>query len=94
MYRRLLRTLWGWSLCKGSIHTVERIAPAITGGYVVVLLEPRPWTTFTLPWGAIDVGFELKRFRYLDIPKSSPNCSPERRRNWKRYKEQKTAGLA
>ncbi len=57
------------SLSKGSIYTVERIAPAITGGYVVFLLELRPWTTFTLPWGAIDVGFELKRFRYLDIPR-------------------------
>ena len=39
------------SLCKGSIYTVERIAPAITGGYVVVLLELRPWKTFTLPVG-------------------------------------------
>jgi hypothetical protein len=56
-------------LYKGSIYTVSRIARAITGGYVVVLLELRPWTTFTLPWGAIDVGFELRRFRYLEIPR-------------------------
>lgn len=56
------------SLCKGSIYTVERIVPAITGGYGVVLFELRPWKTFTPPWGPVDVGFELRRFRYLDIP--------------------------
>ena len=57
------------SLCKGSIYTIELIARAITGGYVVVLLELRPWTTFMPPWGPVDVGFELGRFRYLDIPR-------------------------
>jgi hypothetical protein len=55
-------------LCKGKLYTVERIAPAITGGYVVLLVELRPWRTYAQPWGVVDVGFELKRFRYLDIP--------------------------
>jgi|ERR1019366_4579878 hypothetical protein len=57
------------SLCKGSIYTVELIARTITGGYAVVLLELKPWTTFMPPWGPVDVGFELRRFRYLDIPR-------------------------
>lgn len=55
-------------LTKGMLYTVESIAPAITGGFVVLLMELRPWKTYAPPWGAVDVGFELKRFRYLDIP--------------------------
>jgi hypothetical protein len=55
-------------LTKGMLYTVESIAPAITGGFVVLLMELRPWKTYAQPWGVVDVGFELKRFRYLDIP--------------------------
>jgi len=55
-------------LRKGLLYTVECIAPAITGGHVVLLIELRPWKTYAQPWGVVDVGFELKRFRYLDIP--------------------------
>ncbi|QGM99784.1 hypothetical protein F7D14_18385 [Methylocystis parvus] len=55
---------------KGAIYTVERIAPAIDGGFVVVLTEIPPWETYTPPWGLVGIGFELRRFRYLDIPDS------------------------
>jgi hypothetical protein len=55
-------------LRRGMLYTVERIAPAITGGFVVLLIELRPWRIYTPPWGPVDVGFELKRFRYLDVP--------------------------
>ena len=54
----------------GVIYTVDRIAPSIEGGHVVLLLEIKPWETYSPPWGLIDIGFDLKRFRYLDIPKS------------------------
>ncbi len=57
-------------LCKGMLYTVECIAPAINGGFVVLLAEVRPWRTYAQPWGPVDVGFELRRFRYLDIPAS------------------------
>ncbi|WP_442754068.1 hypothetical protein ACNHKD_13865 [Methylocystis sp. JAN1] len=57
-------------LRRGAIYTVERIAPAIDGGYVVVLREIPPWETYTPPWGLVGIGFELRRFRYLDIPNS------------------------
>ena len=57
-------------LRRGAIYTVERIAPAIDGGHVVVLGEIPPWQTYTPPWGLIGIGFELRRFRYLDIPDS------------------------
>lgn len=57
-------------LRQGAIYTVERIAPAIDGGHVVVLAEIRPWETYAPPWGMVEIGFELKRFRYLDIPAS------------------------
>jgi len=57
-------------LRKGMIYTVARIVPAITGGYAVVLAELAPWEGFAPPWGVVEVGFDLKRFRYLNIPKS------------------------
>ncbi|RTL86191.1 MAG: hypothetical protein EKK29_10390 [Hyphomicrobiales bacterium] len=55
---------------RGAIYTVERIAPAINGGHVVVLSEIPPWQTYTPPWGLVGIGFELRRFRYLDLPAS------------------------
>lgn len=57
-------------LQQGAIYTVERIAPAIDGGHVVVVAELPPCESFAPPWGLVDIGFELKRFRYLDIPRS------------------------
>ncbi len=57
-------------LRRGAIYTVERIAPAINGGHVVVLSEIPPWQTYTPPWGLVGIGFELRRFRYLDLPAS------------------------
>ncbi|GLI93706.1 hypothetical protein [Methylocystis echinoides] len=57
-------------LRRGAIYTVERIAPAIDGGHVVVLTEIPPWQTYTPPWGLVGIGFELRRFRYLDLPAS------------------------
>lgn len=55
-------------LRRGAIYTVERIAPAIDGGHVVVLGEIPAWQTYTPPWGLVGIGFELRRFRYLDLP--------------------------
>jgi hypothetical protein len=57
-------------LRQGAIYTVDQIARSIDGGHVVVLAEIRPWETFEPPWGVVDIGFELKRFRYLEIPRS------------------------
>ena len=57
-------------LRRGFIYTVEQIAPAIDGGNVVVLSEIPPWQSYTPPWGLVGIGFELRRFRYLDIPHS------------------------
>jgi hypothetical protein len=57
-------------LRRGAIYTVDRIAPAIDGGYVVVLSEIPLWQTYTPPWGLVGIGFELRRFRYLDLPRS------------------------
>jgi hypothetical protein len=57
-------------LRRGSIYTVERIVPAIDGGHVVVLSEIPPWQAYTPPWGLVGIGFELRRFRYLDLPDS------------------------
>ncbi len=64
-------------LRRGAIYTVERIAPAIDGGYVVVLSEIPPWQTYTPPWGLVGIGFELRRFRYLDLPASLTNLLEE-----------------
>ncbi len=55
-------------LARGAIYTVARIARGIDGGHVVILAEVSPWRTYAPPWGVVEVGFELRRFRYLDIP--------------------------
>jgi hypothetical protein len=55
-------------LARGGIYTVARIARDIDGGHVVILGEVSPWRTYAPPWGVVEVGFELRRFRYLDIP--------------------------
>lgn len=53
---------------QGAVYTVERIARAIDGGHVAVLAEIPPWEAYSPPWGLVEIGFELRRFRYLDIP--------------------------
>lgn len=55
-------------LTHGAIYTVARIVRAIDGGHAVIVEEISPWRTYAYPWGLIEVGFELRRFRYLDIP--------------------------
>jgi hypothetical protein len=57
-------------LRRGAIYTVERISPGIDGGHALVLAEIPPWQSYAPPWGLVSVGFELKRFRYLDLPDS------------------------
>ncbi|WP_036280767.1 hypothetical protein [Methylocystis sp. ATCC 49242] len=57
-------------LRRGAVYTVDRIARGIDGGHVVLLVEIPPWQTYSPPWGVVGIGFELKRFRYLDIPRS------------------------
>lgn len=56
-------------LTHGDIYTVFRVAPAINGGFVVLLDEIAPMETYAPPWGLVELGFELRRFRYLDIPR-------------------------
>jgi len=57
-------------LTQGAIYTVERIETALYGRHVVLLVE-RPLTqVYEPPWGLVTVGYELRRFRYLDIPDS------------------------
>jgi len=57
-------------LRRGEIYTIERIAPAVEGGHVALLAEIKSWETYAPPWGLVEIGFELSRFRYLDIPRS------------------------
>lgn len=56
-------------LTRGAVYTVARIVRAIDGGHVVLLDEIPPWEIYAPPWGLIVIGFELRRFRYLDIPR-------------------------
>lgn len=57
-------------LKRGALYTVARVVRAIGGGHVVLLEEIAPWQGYAPPWGLLSIGFELKRFRYLDIPGS------------------------
>lgn len=63
----------------GAVYTVERTAQAIDGSHVVVVAEITPCETFAPPWGLVEIGFELKRFRYLDIPQSLTRLLEETR---------------
>lgn len=66
-------------LVLGGIYTVARIFAAIEGGHVVVVEEIPPWTTYAPPWGAVEIGFGLRRFRYLDIPRELTELLEEAR---------------
>ena len=66
-------------LTRGEIYTVARIARAIDGGHVVILEEIAPWRTYAHPWGVVEIGFELRRFRYLDIPDELTSLLKEER---------------
>jgi len=57
-------------LTDGAIYTVARIVPALCDRHVVLLAELPLTQIYEPPWGLVTVGFELKRFRYLDIPDS------------------------
>lgn len=57
-------------LAQGEIYTVRRIEKALENRYVVLLDELPPVQVCRPPWGMVTIGFELKRFRYLDIPDS------------------------
>lgn len=67
-------------LARGAIYTVARIVRAIHGGPVVIVAEVSPWRTYAPPWGVVEVGFELRRFRYLDIPDTLTNLLHETQR--------------
>lgn len=59
---------FGAGLLLGEIYTVERIVKTIDGGYAAVLADIKPWQSYSPPYGLINVGFNLSRFRYIDIP--------------------------
>lgn len=54
----------------GEIYVVDKICEAISGNHVVFLSDVPPWEGYAAPWGIVYIGFELRRFRYLDIPSS------------------------
>ena len=57
-------------LAHGAIYTVERIESALYGGYIVLLSGLPLSQACEPPWGQVMVGFDLRRFRYLEIPDS------------------------
>lgn len=57
------------SLARGALYTVRAIAPAVTGGHAALLEETAPCAAYLPPWGLVELGFELRRFRYCEIPR-------------------------
>lgn len=55
-------------LVLGAVYTVKRIVTALDNRHVVLLAELPPAQFYAPPWGIVTIGFELRRFRYLDIP--------------------------
>jgi hypothetical protein len=55
-------------LVKGGVYTLARVEICVTGGYGAFLQEIPPWESYAPPWGLVAVGFELRRFRRLDLP--------------------------
>lgn len=57
-------------LTKGSVYTIEQIVPSIDGCFCATLVGIEPPTGYHPAFGMVHIGFELHRFRYLDIPRS------------------------
>jgi hypothetical protein len=53
----------------------------------VVLGEIPPWQTYTPPWGLVGIGFELRRFRYLDLPASLTQLLDEAEKETEKERE-------
>lgn len=65
-------------LRRGGYYTVDRIVPGIHENFVVLLKDfplPFGWTII----GLCVIGFSLRRFRYLELPKELSSLQrPER----------------
>ncbi len=57
-------------LALGEIYTIERIESALYDGHVVLLSELPHSQAYEPPWGQVTIGFNPRRFRYLDVPDS------------------------
>lgn len=55
-------------LHKGEIYTVKSIEVAIDHEFIVLVHEVPPGIGFAPPYGALNTGYLLSRFRYLDLP--------------------------
>lgn len=55
-------------LRKGEIYTVKSIETAIDRDAVVIVYEVKPGVAFEPPYGRLNTGYLLSRFRYLDLP--------------------------
>jgi hypothetical protein len=53
-------------LSKGAYYSVQAIEKSIFGGFVVFLNEIRGPVVFAIPYGLLEVGYSLRRFRYLN----------------------------
>lgn len=55
-------------LSMGEVYTVERIERTLDNRNIVLVAELPLMQAYEPPWGIVIIGFELRRFRYLDIP--------------------------
>jgi hypothetical protein len=56
-------------LTEGAVYTVKQIVKGVDD-YCVLLADLPPIHSYKPPWGMVQVGFDLSRFRYLDLPRS------------------------
>jgi hypothetical protein len=55
-------------LTTGEFYTVERVERTLDNRNIVLVAELPLTQAYEPPWGIVIIGFELRRFRYLDIP--------------------------
>lgn len=55
-------------LVKGGIYTVNSIEQGLDKEPLVIVYEVTPTVAFEPPYGMLNLGFLLSRFRYLDLP--------------------------
>ncbi|MBM3574628.1 MAG: hypothetical protein FJX39_02780 [Alphaproteobacteria bacterium] len=52
----------------GAVYTLDRIESCVGETYAALLKEMHPVLSYAPPWGRVIIGYELSRFRYLDLP--------------------------
>lgn len=73
----------GWyglsGLTLGVVYTLDRIEFCVGETHAAFLKDVYPDLSYAPPWGRVILGYELSRFRYLDVPDALTKLLEEER---------------